>query len=138
VKKKPTFKQLKKKLDAVFSQWIRLKDSTSDGQAVCVSCQKVDSWKELQCGHYEPRQHLGTRWLEKNNHVQCYGCNVARKGNYPAYTRFMIRKYGVEVLDELAALARTPTKFTAADLEEKLQHYNRLVAEFAMLRRTVE
>jgi hypothetical protein len=138
MKKKPSFKQLKKKLDAVFSQWIRLKDSTSDGLAVCVSCHAVKSWKEQQCGHYVSRTYLATRWDERNSAVQCMPCNVWKRGNYPAYTLYMLRKYGQEVIEELEALRHKPFKVTAADLEEKIEYFNRKVCELAMLRRTVE
>jgi 5-methylcytosine-specific restriction endonuclease McrA len=137
-KKKPTFKALKKKLDVVFSQWIRLKDSTSDGQAVCVSCHAVKSWKEMQAGHFVSRTHLATRWDERNVAVQCMPCNVWKRGNYSAYTLYMLRKHGQKVIEELEALRHAPHKITAADLEEKLQHYNSKVAHIAMARRTVE
>jgi hypothetical protein len=118
-----TLRGLTKKLDEVFSQYIRRFNSTSDGQAVCVTCHAVKPWKELQCGHYESRRHLAIRWDERNAHVQCYGCNIGRNGNYPAYSRFMLRKYGAGILDELERLTRQVTKNTRADLEEKIAHY---------------
>jgi hypothetical protein len=117
LKRKASFKTLKNKLDAVFSQWIRRKNATSQGLAVCVSCGAVKPWKEQQCGHFVSRIYLATRWHEKNCAVQCGACNVLRRGNYAEYTAYMLRKYGQGVIDELLVLKRKPVKFTAADLE---------------------
>ena len=50
--KKPTRSKLVKKLDTVFSQYIRLKDS-KDGIGTCVTCGKQDHWKNLQAGHFQ-------------------------------------------------------------------------------------
>jgi hypothetical protein len=129
--KKPSFAALKKKLDAVFSQWIRRKDATSQGLAVCVSCGAVKLWKEQQCGHFVSRIYLATRWHEKNAAVQCGACNVLRRGNYAEYTAYMLRKYGQEVIDELIRLKRQPVKMTAAELEEKIQFYQQKLESLA-------
>jgi 5-methylcytosine-specific restriction endonuclease McrA len=134
VKKKPTFKSLKNKLDQVFSQYIRRKDATSDGHAVCVSCHAVKSWKEQQCGHFVSRTYLATRWDERNAAVQCMPCNVWKRGNYPAYTLYMLRKYGQPVIEDLEALRHRPVKFTAADLQEKLEHYQSALAALDLKR----
>jgi len=53
-KKKPSRGKLVKKLDAVFSQYIRLKDSVG-GYATCFTCGKKDHWKKLQNGHFQSR-----------------------------------------------------------------------------------
>ena len=121
--KKKTFSALKKKLDAVFSQYIRRKNAPRDGYAVCVTCHRVAMWKELQCGHYEPRQHLATRWNELNCHVQCYACNIARKGNYPRFADFLDRKYGPELRAQLERLTKQVVKLTPADLESRIEEY---------------
>lgn len=121
--KKPTLRSLKNKLDGVFSQWVRRKDATSGGLAVCVTCHKVASWKELQCGHYVSRVYLSTRWDERNAAVQCGACNVLRRGNYAEYTAFMLRKYGPSIIDDLLARKRAIVKFTTMDLESLIQAY---------------
>ena len=127
--KKPTFKSLKNKLDQVFSQWVRRKDATSQGLAVCVSCHAVKPWKEQQCGHYVSRTYLATRWDERNAAVQCGSCNVLRRGNYPAYTLYMLRKHGQEVIEELEAKRKQVCKMTAADLQDMLEAYKRKLSE---------
>ena len=134
MKRKPSFKSLKNKLDAIFSQYIRRKDATSQGLAVCVSCHAVKPWKEQQCGHYVSRTYLATRWDERNCAVQCGTCNVLRRGNYPAYTLYMLRKYGQGVIEELEALRHKPIKLTAADLEDLILAYKAKLEELDMKR----
>jgi hypothetical protein len=50
----------------------------------------------------------------------------------------LIQKYGPNILNELQEAKNSIAKFTPTDLQELIQNYNRKVAEFAMLRRTVE
>ena len=49
--KKLTRSKLIKKLDNVFSQYIRRKDAIND-IAKCITCGVERHWKELQCGHF--------------------------------------------------------------------------------------
>ena len=71
--------KLIKKLDTVFSEWIRRRHAKNN-IAICVTCGKKDHWKKLQCGHFQSRKHYSTRWDEINCQVQCSGCNVFRFG----------------------------------------------------------
>lgn len=121
--KKPSFRSLKHKLDVVFSQWIRRRHATSQGDAVCVTCTKVASWKELQCGHFVSRVYLATRWDERNAAVQCGACNVLRRGNYAEYTAYMLRKYGPGIIDELLQRKMAVIKYTPADLVGLIDTY---------------
>jgi hypothetical protein len=136
VKKKQSFARLKKKLDAVFSQWIRRRYATSQGLAVCVTCANVKPWKEQQCGHFVSRIYLATRWDERNCAVQCGACNVLRRGNYAEYSAYMLRKYGPEVIDELIVLKRRPIKLSAYDLEQMIETYNKKLETLDDPRRT--
>ena len=78
-KKKLTRSKIVKKLDTIFSQYIRLKDSNNE-VSTCFTCGKQDHWKKLQCGHFQSRKHYNTRWNENNCQVQCAGCNVFKYG----------------------------------------------------------
>ena len=117
-----------KKLDAVFSQYIRLRKADPNGYVACVTCGKMAHWKEMQCGHYETRGSYGTRWDEENCHVQCYGCNVARKGNYPAYSRYLIQVYGADILDKLAYKAQNSPKLNTGELMLMIDDYTQKVS----------
>ena len=68
-----------KKLDAIFSKYIRRRFAEND-ISECYTCGKKDHWKNLQCGHFMSRRFYSTRWDDKNCQVQCKGCNVFRYG----------------------------------------------------------
>lgn len=121
-KKTETRSQVVKKLDKVFSEYIRRKDAVN-GIATCVTCGDRKDWKQLQNGHYMSRGHYGTRWDETNCHVQCAACNVFKKGNYTEYALYMINRYGAEHLEELKRKAHTPTKFSTQELREMTELY---------------
>ena len=122
----PPRKIVVKRLDSVFSQYIRLKDAFM-GDATCVTCGLSKPWKEMQAGHYESRGNFSTRWDEDNVHVQCVGCNVFKKGNYTVYARFMINKYGSAKLDELAVRAKVEFKVSTPDLLDQVEIYKKRV-----------
>ena len=113
-------KQLIKELDTVFSRYIRRKAS-NNGVAMCVTCAKFDSWKLMDCGHFIVRGKIGTRFDEKNCHVQCRDCNRMKQGNMKRYERYMKAKYGQKVIDELKLKAKTPIK--TYEIEAMVKYY---------------
>src|SRR3990167_10263026 len=113
-KKRKSISKLKKKADKVFSLWIRARDKR------CVSC---GSDRNLQNGHYISRSHNATRYNEKNNNCQCLTCNIFKKGNYPAYTLYLMRKYGNGIIKELEKIGRETKQFTPAELERIIKKY---------------
>jgi len=119
---------LVKKLDAVFSQYIRQKDSVNE-IATCVTCGKKDHWTKLQNGHWASRRHYSTRWDERNCNVQCSGCNVFRAGEIYLYTKYLCSKYGDNFPEELYKLSKQSVKFTDADLIEKIEYYQSLLKD---------
>ncbi len=120
--------ELVKRLDSVFSQYIRLKDSVG-GPASCVTCGGTKPWKEMQNGHFFTRGRQTTRWDEMNCHVQDYRCNVILSGNYINYTRFMIDRYGREAVDELEKKSLSGEKITTPELRERIEYYKNKVNE---------
>jgi len=128
--KKQSRSKIVKKLDAIFSQYIRLKNSVlvgGDLLAMCVTCKEVKPWKEQQNGHFITRGRYPTRWDETNCHVQDYRCNVALKGNYIEYTKYMIDEYGREYVDELEIKSRRTAKFSTVELLEMINDYEEKV-----------
>ena len=124
--KKLTRSKIVKKLDAVFSQYIRLKDSV-DGMATCFTCGKQDHWKKLQNGHFQSRKHYSTRWDEMNCQVQCAGCNVFRYGEQFLFAKYLDEKYGDGKSEELYHKAKEIIKFADFELEEMIIKYKKLV-----------
>jgi hypothetical protein len=129
MKKKITRGAVVKKLDAAFSQYIRIKDARM-GDATCVTCGVTKPWKELQNGHFYTRGRYPTRWDETNCHVQCMRCNVMLKGNYIPYTKYMIDRYGREYVDELERISLSTVKYPTPTLMEMLEHYKQEVQRY--------
>jgi hypothetical protein len=125
-KKKPSRGKLVKKLDSVFSQYIRLKDSV-DGYATCFTCGKKDHWKKLQNGHFQSRKHYATRWDEQNCQVQCAGCNVFRYGEQFLFAKYLDERFYAGLSDELYIKSKQIVKFTNSEIEEMILKYKKLV-----------
>ena len=117
--KKLTRSKLVKKLDNIFSQYIRLSNSVND-IAECVTCNKKDHWKKMQCGHFQSRKHYSTRWDERNVAVQCAGCNVFRYGEQFKFSLYL----GVKLSEELLQKSRETVKFADVDLIEMADYYS--------------
>lgn len=122
-KKTESRSQLVKKLDTVFSQYIRLRDKDKG----CVTCGVMKDWKEMQNCHFYSRGRLATRWDETNCHSGCYRCNVLLKGNYIKYTMFMIEKYGMEYVSELEIKSQQTVKIPTSDLKLMIETYKKRV-----------
>jgi hypothetical protein len=118
-KKKLTRSKLVKKLDNIFSQYIRLSNSVND-IAECVTCNKKDHWKKMQCGHFQSRKHYSTRWDERNVAVQCAGCNVFRYGEQFKFSLYL----GGKLSEELLQKSRETVKFADVDLLEMADYYS--------------
>lgn len=121
--------QLKKLLDKVFSEYIRLRDSDSDGYGRCCTCGKRIHWKEGDCGHFISRTWLATRWDERNAHLQCKGCNGYRNGMPDEYAVFLIEKYEDDILHQLLTEKRKTLKMSRSDYEIKIDEYREKVKE---------
>ena len=120
--KKPTRKSLVIKLDTIFSQYIRRKDAISD-IAICVTCNKKDHYKKLQCGHFMSRSHYSTRWLETNVGVQCYGCNISRSGEQYKFSQYL----GDNLAQEMYIKSKQIVKFADVDLIDMIEYYTNKV-----------
>lgn len=126
--KKTTKKPIKrskvvKDLDAIFSQYIRLKASDQYGYCICVTSGQKMLWKEAQCGHFVSRGKYPTRWDETNCHPQSVYSNIFLKGDYINYTIYMIDRYGRKYVDELIDRSKQSVKIPTAELIEKISYY---------------
>ena len=123
--KKASRKTIVKKLDAIFSIYIRRRYAKND-IAECVTCGKQDHWKSLQAGHFMSRKHYATRWDEDNVAVQCMGCNVYRYGEQYKFSKHL----GKKISDKLLFKSRQTVKFSNFELEELIIKYKNLVDKF--------
>ena len=120
--------KLVRKLDAVFSQYIRLRDS-KNGYFKCCSCGQFKPYEQADAGHFINRRWMATRWREDNVHAQCRHCNRFDEGNASGYARFMDRTYGVARVDYLMALKNQHAGFTDEDLLLMIEDYKKRVKQ---------
>jgi hypothetical protein len=118
--KKPTRSKIVKKLDTVFSQYIRLSNADNNGYCICVTCNKTFHWKAIQAGHFMSRKHYSTRWDERNVKPQCVACNVYRAGEQYKYSIFL----GKELSNVLYLQSKEIVKFTNYELEDMINDYS--------------
>jgi len=118
-----------RKLDRVFSEFIRLRDTDDRGVTKCISCGRLVKYEDTDCGHYINRAEMSTRYDEKNCNAQCRHCNRFREGNALGYTRGLIKKYGEGVLTELEVKKNNVTKLTDFEGELLVKYYRRKVKE---------
>jgi hypothetical protein len=108
--KKPSLTSEKKKLDAIFSQYIRQKYADENGNCRCYTCGYVNHWKKLQNGHMVSRYYLATRYDERNCRPQCYTCNMFRNGMIPDFSQRLEIELGEGITKELYKKAREITR----------------------------
>lgn len=125
--KKQSRKNIVKKLDEVFSQYIRLRNADAHGNTECFTCGKKDHWKKLQCGHFQSRKHYATRWDEVNCQVQCSACNVFRYGEQYIFGINLDKQYGKDTAIQLNQASRQIVKLSNQDLLDKIEYYKTVV-----------
>lgn len=114
-------------LDKWFSLYIRLRDSDANGYGRCISCGKLVHYKDADCGHFINRQHMNTRYDERNCNLQCTKCNRFDEGNNVGYMQGLVKKYGEGVIQELTVKKHLYRKFSEFEFKELIKHYKREV-----------
>lgn len=122
MKKSKSLSKLKKELDRVFSIFIRQQYADKNGNVKCYTCSTVKPWKQMQNGHWIPRNNLATRFLEENCRPQCVGCNMFQRGRPDVFAVNLIRE-GID-LEELQQTKYRIFKVTPVWYESKIAHYN--------------
>jgi len=117
--KKPIKSKLVKKLDVVFSRWVRLSNADDKGYCECVTCSKKVYWKEIQAGHFMSRRHYSTRWDQENVKPQCKACNIFGQGKQYEYSIYL----GKSLSDDLLAKSRQLIKYSVVDLQNMIDFY---------------
>lgn len=125
-----SFPKLIKKLDLIFSKYIRIRDADKNGICRCVTCSKRFFWKEGDAGHFVHRDRKATRFDTRNCHAQCSYCNRFRSGNQYLHGEAIDRICGNGTAAILQALGRARgTKITAYWLEQEIEKFKKLLKE---------
>ena len=126
--KKLTVGKLVKKLDTIFSQYIRLKYSDKNWYCKCVSCGKVDLYKNMHCAHWISRGKMIYRFDEENCRPWCPACNTYRpEFHIREFTVFQIKRLWQKKVDEMRQKANEVRKFKTSELETMIEFYKKEV-----------
>ena len=125
--KKETVSYLTKELDKVFSVYIRTRDMDKNGFVSCIDCGKKNHWTKVDCGHFQPRSCMNTRWNEMNCQSQLKSCNGPRgQGRQWLFGQALNLKYGEGTADYLVTEAEKPKKWTSEELKMLILYYQDL------------
>lgn len=119
--KKPVRSKLVKKLDVIFSKYIRNKNADKRGFVKCFTCDRKYPVKNIQNGHFMSRKNYSTRWIEENCAPQCYGCNVMQQGKQYEFAK----RLGEETAERMYRLSKETVKYSNYDLEQMIEHYEK-------------
>lgn len=118
---------LTKKLDRVFSAYVRLRDVMPSGVFRCISCGQIKLFAQGDCGHYHSRTHMATRWDPDNAHMECQGCNRVKSDHLIGYRRNLVEKIGLDRVNRLEMLAHSQKHWQDFELQEKIDYFTQEV-----------
>ena len=117
------------KADRYFSQYIRLRDSDQNCNAICITCRKVAHISEMDAGHFIDRSHQATRYDERNVNAQCRTCNRFQSGRQFEHGLAIDLKYGTGTAEQLLQDSRKIVKTTQGEFESKAEEFKQLAEE---------
>ena len=126
--KRKSRSKLIRKLDTLFSDYIRVSNADKEGYCTCVTCGKKGYWKKdiIDAGHFISRSAMATRWDERNVKPQCRYCNRYRNGRQYEFSKYL----GHNLAEELYNKSKIITKFTPSELEEMILEYSSKLKSF--------
>lgn len=122
-KKRESISVLTKELDRVFSLFIRLRDSNSEGIGKCITCDKVGHYKEMHCGHFRSRKYFNTRWNACNCNLQCPTCNLYNNGEEFIHGLKIDEKYGKGTAMKMFEESKVVVKLDRENLKTLIRWY---------------
>lgn len=132
--KKQNIKYLKKKLDDIFSYFIRLRDSDENGYGKCITSGKPVYWKKADCGHWITRGCLATRYEEKNCALQSKYDNAFKDKQQMTkeFEKALRKRWGDKEIDKLEIKKYNTTKWTTFEYEYFIKEYQQKVKELML------
>lgn len=121
LKKTESRKYVVKRLDDIFSLFIRNRDDWT-----CIKCMKMHEphSKSMTCSHYFNRIKWATRWDEDNCDAACMPCHMyhLEKQKQGWYQAFKKEQLGIKY-DVLEVKSNTTAKYSLADLWILIRYY---------------
>ena len=124
--RKVSRKGLIKRLDTVFSEYIRKKNADSKGYVTCITSGRKYHYTEVDAGHFISRKEMSTRWHEDNVHPQSRYDNRYRYGKQYEYGLALDRKKK-GLAKRLYKLSKETVKYSVNDLQDLLEKYKKLL-----------
>lgn len=117
------------KVDKVFSQYIRMRDSKMYGFRYfrCPTCHRILPISQADCSHYYSRAFMGTRFDPDNCMAECAYDNRYNSSHLIEMGKTLEKTIGTEAYLQLKAKARATCKLSAEDLKEKYMYFAALV-----------
>lgn len=126
IRKKIKPSTLKRKLDEIYSLYVRQAAADSEGFLSCYCGVRIH-WKESDCSHYIPRGCLALRYDPRNTLPSCRRCNRFMGGNLQAYALVLQSRFGTSILQELERERQKITK--NFPYEEMIEKYSLLLKQ---------
>ena len=121
--------KLVKKLDKIFSIYIRTRDVDDSGFGECFTCGATKHWREVDAGHFQSRGKFATRWDEANVQFQCKRCNGFRGGEQYIFAKNLNIKYGEGTAEEIQTKSNQTARYGVSDLRDMISMYTRKVED---------
>ena len=124
-----------KKLDAVFSKYVRTKHADKSGRVCCVTCGVKKPIKEMHAGHFMSRSKYSTRWMhdEDNGMVnvlpQCPRCNLYDSSQSYKFGRRLDAIYGEGTAERVHQASEQLSKFSLVDIVTMRKYYEKKLSE---------
>ena len=128
-RKPPSLPSLKKKLDRIYSRYVRYSAVDSAGKVSCFTCEYRGDPKKMHAGHWIPRQHMAVRWESWNVHPQCYACNMHYGGRPQEYRERLVEIYGEVRTAEFAMRRHEIRQWTRDELGGLISNYEKKLKE---------
>jgi hypothetical protein len=125
--KKPSKKsersKLIEKLDGVFSEFIRLRDSDKNGICKCITSGEFKHWTEVDAGHFITRDNMATRWDEQNVNAQGRGDNRFKSGKQYEHGLAIDKKHGPGTASKLLVKSKGVCNWEEFELKKMFEYY---------------
>jgi len=125
-KRSKTTSQVADQAAVLLQKLVRMKAAAPDGLAECVTCGRVQHWKEMDGGHFISRTYKYHKLREENVHPQCKRCNRFLTQVHDDYHRYMVDMYGADYVEWLSQTKWQIVKF---DRHELLEYISDLKAQ---------
>ncbi len=123
-RKKKTIARLVDDAAVLLQKIRRMESADENGYCRCVTCGKVEHYKNMDGGHYIPRTKTATKLERYNINVQCKSCNMYRKEESKCkYSIYMIETYGYDYVKWLNDESKKVKKWVRSEVEDIIQRF---------------